>query len=139
MRISEIVRVDSRGRILIPSAVRSSLGLREESYVMLIADLESQEIRLIPFADPEAALYELRMAFEDFPGALAKAASKLAELGVDLLSTQSRTIYRGKLAEWHAIVDLSKCKVRIEKLKEKLVKDGAAKDVEIRRLSLKRG
>ena len=138
MRISEIVRVDSRGRILIPSAVRSSLGLREESYVMLIADLESQEIRLIPFADPGADLYELKITFNDFPGALAKAASKLAELGVDLLSTQSRTLYRGKLAEWYALVDLSKCRVKVEKLKDRLVKEGAAKAVEIKRLSLRR-
>jgi AbrB family looped-hinge helix DNA binding protein len=138
MRLSEIVRVDSRGRILIPSAVRNSLGLREESYVMLIADIESQEIRLIPFADPGAALYELKITFDDFPGALAKAALKLAELGVDLLSTQSRTLYRGKLAEWHALVDLSRCKVKIEKLRDKLVRNGVVKAVEIKRLALKR-
>ncbi len=135
MRISEIVRVDSRGRILIPSSVRSALTLREEAYVMLIADLDSREIRLIPFADPEAKLYEFRIILDDVPGALAKAATKLAEMGVDLLSTQSRTIYRGRVAEWLALVDLSKCKVKPSSLKDKLVREGVAKRVEIRQLT----
>ncbi|KYH38691.1 MAG: hypothetical protein AYL30_003350 [Candidatus Hecatellales archaeon B24] len=135
MRISEIARIDSRGRILIPSSVRSTLGLREEAYVMLIADLESREIRLIPFADPEAQLYELRILMNDIPGALAKAATKLAEIGVDLLSTQSRTIYRGRLAEWYAVVDLSKCKVKAEALEAKLTGEGVARKVEVKKLT----
>jgi AbrB family looped-hinge helix DNA binding protein len=135
MRISEIARIDSRGRILIPSSVRNTLALREEAYVMLIADLESREIRLIPFADPEAQLYELRILIDDIPGALAKAATKLAETGVDLLSTQSRTIHRGRLAEWYAVVDLSKCKVKPEELEVKLTGEGVARKVEVRRLT----
>ncbi|RLI24050.1 MAG: AbrB family transcriptional regulator [Candidatus Hecatellales archaeon] len=135
MRISEIARIDSRGRILIPSSVRSTLALREEAYVMLIADLESREIRLIPFADPEAQLYELRILMDDMPGALAKAATKLAEMGVDLLSTQSRTIYRGRLAEWYAVVDLSKCKVKPGDLEKELTSRGVARKVEVRKLT----
>ncbi|RLI29416.1 AbrB family transcriptional regulator [Candidatus Bathyarchaeota archaeon] len=135
MKISEIVRVDSRGRILIPSSVRSALALREQAYVMLIADLESREVRLIPFADPEAKLYELRITIDDAPGALAKAALKLAELGVDLLSTQSRTLYRRKMAEWFIVADLSKCKVKPVKLEKYLKEEGVASRVEVRPLS----
>ncbi|WP_309493443.1 hypothetical protein [Candidatus Hecatella orcuttiae] len=131
-RISEIIRIDNRGRVIIPASIREAFGLREEAYVMLMADLESQEVKFIPFADPDAKLFEVKLSLTDVRGALAKAAMKMAELGVDLLSTQSRTLQRGKSAEWHAIVDLSKCKLTLGELKRKLVEEGAAKHVEIK-------
>ena len=132
MRMTEIVRVDSRGRITMPSSIREAVRLSEGMYVMLIADLEEKEIRITPFADPEAKLVELRITFSDIPGALAKAANVLARQGVDLLSSESRTLRRGKSAEWVVVADVSRCKCKVEELERKIVAEGAAKEVKFR-------
>ncbi len=133
MRMTEIVRVDSRGRITMPSSIREAVRLSEGMYVMLIADLDAKDIRITPFADPEAKLVELSIAFSDIPGALAKAANILAKQGVDLLSSESRTLRRGRSAEWVVVADVSRCKCTLEELERQIVADGAAKEVKFRR------
>jgi len=135
MRMTEIVRIDSRGRITMPSSLREAVRLSEGMYVMLIADLDEKEVRIVPFADPEAKLIEFRIAFSDMPGALAKAANILAKQGVDLLSSESRTLRRGKSAEWVVVADVSRCKCKLEELEQKIVEEGAAKEVKFRSYS----
>jgi AbrB family looped-hinge helix DNA binding protein len=130
--MTEIVRIDSRGRITMPSHLREAVRLSEGMYVMLIADLDEKEVRIVPFADPEAKLVEFRIAFSDMPGALAKAANILASMGVDLLSSESRTLRRGKSAEWVVVADVSRCKCKLEVLEQKIIEGGAAKEVKSR-------
>ena len=132
MRMTEIVRVDSRGRITMPSSIREAINLSEGIYVMLIADLDKEELRITPFADPEAELVELNITFSDVPGALAKAANILADEGVDLLSSESRTLRRGKSAEWVIVADVSRCKCTLKELKQKIVAEGTAEEVSFR-------
>ncbi|MFQ5999414.1 MAG: ACT domain-containing protein [Candidatus Bathyarchaeia archaeon] len=130
--MSEIVRIDSRGRVTMPSSIRDAVRLSEGMYVMLIADLDKKEVRIVPFADPEARLVEFRITFADVPGALAKVASVLAGQGVDLLSSESRTLRRGESAEWFVIADVSKCKCKLEELVQIMVEDEAAKEAKFR-------
>ena len=129
MRMTEIVRVDSRGRITMPSSIREAIRLSEGMYVMLIADLDKKEVRIAPFADPEAKLVELNITFSDVPGALAKSASILADEGVDLLSSESRTLRRGKSAEWVVVADISRCKCTLKELEQKIVAEGSTEEV----------
>ncbi len=135
MRMTEIVRIDSRGRVTMPSPIREAIRLSEGMYVMLIADLDEKEIRITPFADPEAKLVQLRINFSDIPGALAKAANILATEGIDLLSSQSQTLRRGKSAEWVVVADVSRCKCKMKELEKKIVAEGAAKEVKFRSFS----
>ena len=132
MRMTEIVRIDSRGRVTMPSSIRDAVRLSEGMYVILIADLDEKEVRIVPFADPEAKLVEFCITFADVPGALAKAADVLARQGVDLLSSESRTLRRGESAEWIVIADVSKCKCGLGELERKVVEEGAAKEVRFR-------
>jgi len=132
MRMSEVVRVDSRGRVTMPSSIRDGIRLSEGMYVILVADLDKREVRIVPFADPEAKLVEFRITFADVPGALAKAADALAREGIDLLSSESRTLRRGESAEWIVIADVSKCKCKLKELEQKVVEEGAAKEVRFR-------
>jgi AbrB family looped-hinge helix DNA binding protein len=130
--MTEIVRIDSRGRITMPSSIREAMRFSEGIYVMLIADLDKKEIRIVPFADPEAKLVELSITFSDIPGALAKSANILADEGVDLLSSESRTLRRGKSAEWIVIADVSRCKCTLKELEDKIVAEGNAEEVNSR-------
>ncbi|MEJ2242486.1 MAG: AbrB family transcriptional regulator [Candidatus Bathyarchaeota archaeon] len=135
MRMTEIVRVDSRGRITMPSSIRDAIKLSEGMFVMLIADLDKKELRITPFADPEAKLVELSITLSDVPGALAKAASILADQEVDLLSSESRTLRRGKSAEWIAIADVSRCNCTLTELEKKIITNGPAEKVQFRSYS----
>jgi AbrB family looped-hinge helix DNA binding protein len=130
--MSEIVRIDSRGRVTMPTSIRDAVRLSEGMYVLLIADVERKEVRIVPFADPEARLVEFRITFADVPGALAKAAAVLAREGVDLLSSESRTLRRGESAEWVVIADVSNCKCRPEELERKVTEEATAKEVKLR-------
>ena len=132
MRMTEIVRVDSRGRITMPSSIREAIRLSEGMYVMLIADLDKKELRIAPFADPDAKLVEVSITFSDVPGALAKAANILADQGVDLLSSESRTLRRGKSAEWIIIADVSRCQCNLKELEQKIVAEATAEEVQFR-------
>lgn len=130
--MSEIVRIDSRGRVTMPSSIRDAVRLSEGMYVILVADLDRKEVRIVPFADPEARLVEFRITFADVPGALAKAAAVLAREGVDLLSSESRTLRRGESAEWFIIADVSNSKCKPEELEQKVIEEAAAKEVKSR-------
>jgi len=132
LRMTEIVRVDAKGRIIIPIPIREALRFREGMYLMLTGDLDSKEVIITPFADPEAKLMEFRVGIKDVPGALARVAGVLADANVDLLSSESRTLRRGEAAEWLAIADVSKCACEMEALRKRVLKEGAAKSVEIR-------
>ena len=132
MRMTEIVRVDSRGRITMPSSFREAVKLSEGMYVMLIADLDKKEVRIAPFADPEARLMEFTITFSDTPGALAKAANILAKQGVDLLSSESRTLRRGKTAEWIIIADVSRCKCALKEIEKQIIEEGSAEEVRLK-------
>ena len=120
MRLSEIVKVDSKGRVTIPLVVREALGIVEGMNIILIADPDKREIVLTPLPSTESKLYELRIEFKDVPGALAKTSEKLAELGVDQVTTQCTTVKRGEYAECIIIVDLARARTDIEQLKNVL-------------------
>ncbi|NHJ47548.1 MAG: ACT domain-containing protein [Asgard group archaeon] len=116
MRVVEIVRVDTRGRITLPSSLRDSFGVVEGMHVMLIGELDKYEIRILPFADPEAELIEIQITMIDKPGSLAEVAKILADHKIDLLTSQSRTLRRGRTAEWFFIADISNRTLDINEL-----------------------
>ncbi len=131
MKIYEIVITDSKNRLLIPSKIRDLLGIREGMALMLIADPETREIKIIPLADAQANVYQIIITMEDKPGALARVAQVLARYDIDLLSTESRTIRRGDTAVWTIIADLGKQEKMLDKLAEDLRNQPIVKNVEI--------
>ncbi|MDO8633825.1 MAG: hypothetical protein Q7K34_00870 [archaeon] len=106
------IRLDSKGRVIIPNSFREELGLKAGENIVASLDMENGRIILFPI-DKKAKKMILR--FEDEPGTLAAAAELLAKNNVDLIYTFSRSLKRGKEAEWEIIADFSKCNV--EKLK----------------------
>jgi len=136
LKIYEVVVVDSKSRITIPSKVRDLLGLGSGSILMFIADTGSREIKIIPLTDAESRVYQLRIVMVDKPGALAEIAQTLANQGVDLLFTVSKTIRRKEIAEWSIVADFSKSKVSEEEIVNTLKNLNIVRGVEI--ISVKR-
>ncbi|GAB4329989.1 MAG: hypothetical protein Kow0069_37630 [Promethearchaeota archaeon] len=126
MNETEILRIDNRGRVVIPKSMRKLLNLDDNSRLMAIADPVAQEIRLVPFLSDEETIL-LRIVMKDVPGSLAKIAKIFADMNLNLLYGESKIIKRGEAAEWTVLSPLPES---LEDLKERILKDGDAESVQ---------
>jgi AbrB family looped-hinge helix DNA binding protein len=131
----EIVRVDSKGRVTIPAYMRGDLGMREGAYTAVRINRDERTLTIGLFAGAKAKLVEIRMRIQDRPGALARVARTLSELSVDLLSSTSRTLKKGELAEWVVIADFSQSAKDPEEIRKRVLENKDAIVVEVKSLS----
>lgn len=107
LSIEETVKVDSKGRITIPASIRELFNIKEGMYLLMIADKNTREIKLVPL--PIAAkLVRIRVLVEDKVGVLAELTNFLANLHVDIVSTKCVVLKREELGECEMIVDVSR-------------------------------
>ncbi|UYP47367.1 hypothetical protein NEF87_003652 [Candidatus Lokiarchaeum ossiferum] len=132
MKETEILKIDSRGRIVIPRGMRKSLGLKENSHIMLISDSNENELRIIPlpFSD-EQAFMRLRIIIADEPGALSTVSKVFGELGLSLLYGQTVILKKNQIAEWTVISPVPE--LPVEEFKKALIERGGAKSVSVER------
>ena len=122
MPSSEIARLDPKGRILIPASFRSALRIGEGSGLLMHLDENNASITMTPAN--ERGIISMIIGLSDAPGSLAKMAEVLADEGVDLISSQSRSLRRGQNAEWQVLVSADSAK-DILHLKKRLMQNGA--------------
>jgi AbrB family looped-hinge helix DNA binding protein len=131
----EIVRVDSKGRVTIPAYMRGDLGMKEGAFTAVRINREERILTIGLFAGAKSKLVEMRMRIQDRPGALARVARTLSEMSVDLLSSTSRTLKKGELAEWVVIADFGQSTKTPEDIKKKVLENKDAIVVDVRQLS----
>jgi bifunctional DNA-binding transcriptional regulator/antitoxin component of YhaV-PrlF toxin-antitoxin module len=107
MKNFNIVKLDSKGRLLVPFHIREYLDLKDGAEFIVLNN-EKKELKILPLTKGETA--EIKILMSDSPGSLAKIVDKLSDMNVNILMSQSKTIERGELAEYHAIADISQCK-----------------------------
>ncbi len=129
MKDVKFLTIDNRGRIVIPMTIRKSLGLTENSQLMLIADSETKEIRITPVGIKGDSL-KFRILMKDEAGSLAKIATTFGNHGISLVYGESLTIEKEKTAMWTVIGPRPK-EMDLEELKEILKIEGDALEVEI--------
>lgn len=113
--------VDEKGRVLIPQSLRDAANLKSGEKVVLEFDSRLKAIVIEPAH--EKKLLKLDILLADSPGSLASAASVLAGLGVDLVSTQSHSSQRGEEAVW--VVECNPGKANAAQIKSALARYGA--------------
>ncbi|NHV98825.1 MAG: hypothetical protein HA496_04165 [Thaumarchaeota archaeon] len=111
-----LLKIDDRGRILIPQAVRDLMGLRPQSETVGTYDSERNVFTLMPVRQG-GNFVRIVFKISDQPGSLAKVANSLAASGINLVATSSTTLVPGKLAEWEVIADVDKNYPLKERLK----------------------
>jgi AbrB family looped-hinge helix DNA binding protein len=130
LKDTEILKIDNRGRIVIPRGMRRTLGLKENCYIMLISDPENNELKMIPLPFSENQNFiKIRIVIKDEAGALAKIATIFGELGISLLYGQTVVIKKGVDAEWSVISPVPE--MPIEEFKNALINKGGALKVEV--------
>ena len=132
MKETEILKIDSRGRIVIPRSMRKALGLKENSHIMLISDSEENELRIIPLPFSEDQTFmRIKVIIPDTPGALSQVSKVFGELGLSLLYGQTVVIKKGKTAEWSVISPIPE--MPVDDFEKVLIEKGGAKSVVIER------
>jgi AbrB family looped-hinge helix DNA binding protein len=119
-RLSEIVKVDSKGRITIPQAVREALGVEPGMLMALIADFDKREIIVSPIAAKPEVVYEFDLNLVDKPGSLATVTNVLAKHKADIIASRCASIARGEEASCTLIVDMSMSDVDAETIRKEL-------------------
>jgi AbrB family looped-hinge helix DNA binding protein len=122
--MNSIVRLDTRGRLVIPNEFRESLDLKEGDEVLLSLDIKTNTLVISPTFGNQKDLVRLELIFGDTPGCLAKIAQKLSDLKIDLIMTESKSFQRGKKARWDIIADISKCQYNTSEIQQKLMQTG---------------
>ena len=130
MKETEILKLDRRGRIVIPRIMRKSLGLTENTQLMAISDSDTKEIRIIPLQLSDNKTYiKLQVYLNDKPGSLANVANAFGDLGMSLVYGESIIIKKGVEAEWTVIAPQPE--ISLEELKKFLIEKGGATKVNI--------
>jgi len=133
--MNSIIRLDTRGRLVIPNEFRESLDLKEGDNVLISLNSKSNTITISPIYGEENNLIKMEIEFGDTPGGLAKIAGKLAELNVDLIMTESKSFERGTKARWDIVADISKSNFSVKQLKDELLKTNFVEQASITQIS----
>ena len=133
--MNSVIRLDTRGRLVIPNEFRESLDLKEGDNVLVSLDSKTNTITISPIYGKENNLIKMEIEFGDSPGCLAKTATKLAELKIDLIMTESKSFERGTKARWDIIADISKSGLSSKQLKEELMKTNFVEQASITSIS----
>ncbi len=131
MRNSNIARIDSKGRVLIPIHIRKFMEADEGTELVIVPDGERGQVKMLPLLRDKTA--EFRLMLSDDAGSLAKVASMLSDYNVNIIMSESRTLVKGKNAEWDVIVDTSECNGNLKRLKDELINSRAVRTMEIMR------
>lgn len=121
MEIKEFVKVDSKGRITIPTALRLALGIREGMIVMLVAKLDRKILTLIPTkVDEDQRLVKLVAVIKDKLEALLNLLLRIRENlpQFDATSINCISIIRGEIAKCEFLATIPK-----ELAKNEVIKD----------------
>ncbi|MBM5805752.1 MAG: ACT domain-containing protein [Candidatus Verstraetearchaeota archaeon] len=132
----EIMRIDSKGRVTIPAHMREELGMKEGSYTAVRIDREDRSVAVSLFAGAHARLVEMKLKIPDRPGALARVARTLSEMNLDLMTSSSRTVKKGDLAEWVVVADVGQSGMTIEEIRRKILGNRDAMAVEVKELPI---
>ena len=133
--MNSIIKLDTRGRLVIPNEFRETLDLKEGDNVLISLDPKTNTISISPIYGRENDLIKMEIEFGDSPGCLAKIATKLAELKIDLIMTESKSFERGAKARWDIIADISKSDFLINQIKHELLKTNFVEQASITQIS----
>ena len=131
MSSSSMGKLDGKGRLIVPAAYREVLNLRENSNLLITLNTERHCLVVLPFASAGDELHSMVVELSDAPGSLSKLLILLAKSGVDLVQSESIASDRGRRAQWRAVVDLSKCRLKVPAIKSMLLSEKVASNVEI--------
>ena len=133
--MNSIIKLDTRGRLVIPNEIREPLNLKEGDEVLISLDNKTDTITITPVYGEPRDLIKMEIIFGDAPGCLAKIAQKIADLKIDLILTESKSSQRGKKARWNIIADISKSNLSAKEIKQILLQSGFMESMSVTQIA----
>lgn len=127
MRKTNIAKIDSKGRILLPVHIRRNLTVDDGTEFVVFP--EDGCVKILPLLKGKTA--ELRFLIADSPGSLAEVAKTLADYGVNIIMSQSRSMPKQKLAEWDIIADITTLNGSFERVQTQIRQLASVKKLEV--------
>jgi AbrB family looped-hinge helix DNA binding protein len=133
--MNSIIKLDTRGRLVIPNEFRETLNLKEGDEVLISLDQKTDTLTISPIYGESKDFVKMEIEFGDYPGCLARIAKDISDLKIDLIMTESKSSQRGKKARWDIIADISNCTFTINEIKQKLLQSGFVEDMSIMKIA----
>ena len=133
--MNTISRLDTKCRLVIPNEFREMLNLKQGDEVLLSLDSKTDTLTINPIYGKPTDLVKMKIEFGDTPGCLAKIAKKIADMKIDLISTESKSSQRGKKARWDVIADISKSLISVNQIKQNLLQSGFVESMSITKIA----
>ena len=133
--MNSVIRLDTRGRLVIPNEFRETLDLKEGDEVLMSVDTKTNTLTISPIYGKADNLVKIDIEFDDKPGSLARIAETLAKINIDLIMTESKSFQRGKKARWSIIADITKCPYGLTELKKTLTRNNTIDAVSITKIT----
>jgi AbrB family looped-hinge helix DNA binding protein len=133
--MNSIIRLDTRGRLVIPNEFRESLKLKEGDEVLISLDSKTDTITITPIYGNPMNIVKIEIEFGDTPGCLAKIANKIASMKIDLVMTESKSSQRGKKARWYIVADTKNSPFKPNEIKQKLMQSGFIDSMSITKIA----
>ena len=116
--MKSVVKLDSKGRILIPVSFRKKLGISSDTELVLMQGEMNKEVRIMPLSDQTAAKCTVLMS--NGPGSLTNVMEVLDMLNVGVLMSESRNLMGNGTSEWTFVLDTSKSKEQNKNIQSRL-------------------
>lgn len=104
--MESVVKLDSKGRILIPVSFRKKLRISPDTELVLLHGDRKNEVRMMPLSDQTAA--KCKVLLSNGPGNLTNVMEVLDMLNVGVLMSESRSLMGNGTSEWTFVLDTSK-------------------------------
>jgi AbrB family looped-hinge helix DNA binding protein len=133
--MNALIRLDTRGRVVIPTEFREALAIKEGDEVLINLDIKTNTLLISPVYGETKDIVKIEIEFGDTPGCLAKIAQKIANMNVDLIISESRSSQRGQKARWDIIADISKSSFTINEIRQQLLQSGFVEEMRITKIA----
>ena len=127
---SGIVRLDSKGRILIPARIRKLMGIKKGASILITSDNENNELRIFPLTAEKTV--RMRFIVSNQIEGTRIVNDKLHAYNMSILMSLSRRISKN-LTELDMIVETNGYR-EFERMREELISSGPVRKVEIKNI-----
>ena len=114
MQSSHIVKVDSKGRVLIPVDMRADMSIADGTHILVTRDESNGHLRMTPI--PKGSMAEVSMKICEF-SLMASVAAALSGNSFNIIMSESKRIDE-KNTEIRMLVDLSEASRNMDALRE---------------------
>jgi AbrB family looped-hinge helix DNA binding protein len=127
--MDSIVKVDSKGRVLIPSGVRRSMKIQDGSELILMNAKDQKHISMMPLSKEKTV--KLSISVTNSECRVSTLLEMLDSLNAGVLVSESRNLVSQGTTEWTFILDTTKMTSEPKFIREKLSALGYVKTVEM--------